>query len=259
MSAALELEGIAVQLGGRAILRDATLRLEPGELLALAGPNGAGKSTLLRVASRVLPHSRGRVRVAGRPIESFSRRGLAREIAVVPQATEIHFPFSVLEVVLMGRWPHLSAWSLESAEDLALARAAMRGLGIEELADRPVQELSGGERQLAWVARALAQQARVLLLDEPTAHLDLQHRVAVLGRLRDFTRAGGSALVVSHDLSLAASRCDRLALLAEGRVMAVGPAAEVLTPEAVRRAYGVDAHVLAGPDGAPLVVPRASG
>jgi iron complex transport system ATP-binding protein len=253
----LAFEDVRVELGTREILRDVTLALGPGEVLGLAGPNGAGKTALLRVACGVLRPQAGRVAVGGRPLASFSRRELARQLAVVPQNTQVAFPFTVAEVVLMGRSPHLGAWSFAPLADLALAREAMAWVGVEELADRSILELSGGERQLVLIARALAQAPRALLLDEPTSHLDLQHRIRVLERVREFVRSGRSALIVSHDLVLAASGCDRLALLAHGRLLAVGEPAAVLTPDNLRRAYGIEADVLAGPGGAPLVVPRS--
>jgi iron complex transport system ATP-binding protein len=255
---ALDFEGVGVELGGREILRDVSLALRPGEVLGLTGPNGAGKTTLLRVASRVLRPARGRVRLGGRLLEDLSRRALARALAVVPQNTQVAFPFRVAEVVLMGRAPHLAAWSFEGAADLERAREAMESVGVEELADRSVLEISGGERQLVLIARALTQDPRVLLLDEPTSHLDLHHRLRVLERIREFARGDRAALVVSHDLALAASGCDRLALLDAGRVLALGEPAEVLTPSNLRRAYRIEADVLAGPDGAPLVVPRST-
>lgn len=257
MAAVLAFEDVRVELGGREILRDVTLALRQGEVLGLAGPNGAGKTTLLRVASNVLRPRAGSVRVDGRPLESLSRRALARQLAVVPQNTQVAFPFTVAEVVLMGRSPHLGAWSFETPADRELAREAMARVGVEALADRSILELSGGERQLVLIARALAQSPRGLLLDEPTSHLDLHHRIRVAERVREFARSGRSALVVSHDLVLAASGCDRLALLAQGRVLALGEPAAVLTPENLRRAYGIEADVLPGPDGAPLVVPRS--
>jgi iron complex transport system ATP-binding protein len=254
---ALAFEGVRVELGGRRVLADVTLALQPGEVLGLAGPNGAGKTTLLRVAARIVRPQAGGISVGGRPLAAFSRRELARELAVVPQNTQVAFPFSVAEVVLMGRSPHLAAWSFETPADLDRARRAMAEVGIEGLADRSILELSGGERQLVLIARALTQDPRALLLDEPTSHLDLQHRLRVLERVREFARSGRSALVVSHDLVLAASACDRLALLGQGRLLAVGAPAAVLTPENLRRAYGIRADVIPGPDGAPLVVPRS--
>ena len=255
--AALAFEAVRVRLGGREILRDVSLELPPGEILALAGPNGAGKTTLFRVASRVLRADAGRVLLHGRPIDSLSRRALARELAVVPQDAPISFPFSAGEVVLMGRAPHLGRLGFESAADVGIARAALERVGIEELAPRSMLELSGGERQLVLVARALAQEPRVLLLDEPTAHLDLRHRVSVLELVRDFVREGRSALVVSHDLSLVARSCDRMALLRSGELLAAGPPSSVLTPESLRETFGVEAEVVTTPEGALVVAPRS--
>jgi iron complex transport system ATP-binding protein len=252
---ALAFEGIAVVIADREIVAGVDLELGVGEVLVLAGPNGAGKTTLLRVASRVLEPSAGCVRLRGRPVRELSRRELARELAVVPQDVQIAFPFRASEVVLMGRSPHLGAFGYESREDVALARDAMERVGIAALADRSIVELSGGERQLVLIARALAQVPKVLLLDEPTAHLDLRHRVRVLALVRQFAAAGGSALVVSHDLGMAARTCDRIGLLAEGGLIAAGPPREVLTRANLKRAFDIDAEIVSAPDGAPLVVP----
>jgi iron complex transport system ATP-binding protein len=168
----------------------------------------------------------------------------------------VPFPFSVAEVVLMGRAPHLGLLGFESKRDLGIARRAMDRLGIGHLASRSILEVSGGERQLAMVARALAQEARILLLDEPTAHLDVSRRLEVLALVRELAAEGRSALVVSHDLGLAARECDRVALLAEGRILAAGPPAEILEPALLRRAFGVEAEILRSADGAAVVVPR---
>lgn len=259
MSEALSFEGVGFRAGGREILSGVSLTLDRGEILTLAGPNGAGKTTLLRLASRVATPSAGRVRVAGRDVTELSRRELARELAVVPQDVTLAFPFSAGEIVLMGRAPHLGLLGFETADDVGRAREAMERVGVAHLADRSVLELSGGERQLLLLARALAQDARVLLLDEPTSHLDLRHRVTVLEQVRDFVAGGRSALVVSHDLGLAARSADRLALLAGGRLAGLGTPDQVLRPEILRAVFGVETSIVETPDGGVVVVPSLGG
>jgi len=253
--ARLALEGVALRLGPRPVLAGADLGVAPGEVVGLLGRNGSGKTTLLRIACGLAEPDAGSVLLEGRPLAAWGRRERARAVALVPQETHFPFPFTVAEVVLMGRAPHLGWMGFEGRHDLDAARDAMTQLGIEALAERSVLTLSGGERQLAVVARALAQEPRLLLLDEPTAFLDLRHRLDVLARVRAFAEAGGSALVVSHDLGLAARACDRLALLADGRILAVGRPAEVLVPPLLRAAFAIEADVVTGPDGTPVVVP----
>ena len=255
---ALAFEEVRVRLGGREVLRGVSLELRAGEVLALAGANGAGKTTCVRAASGVLRPDSGRIALAGRPLGSYGRRELARRVAVVPQDAPFAFPFRAGEVVLMGRTPHLPRLGFEGPRDLAIACAALARVGIEELADRSILELSGGERQLVLLARALAQEPSVLLLDEPTAHLDLRHRLRVQVLVRELAAEGRSALVVSHDLALIARGCDRIALLAQGSVIAAGAPAAVLSPDTLRRAFGIEADVVAGPDGTPLVLPHPS-
>ncbi len=257
MSGRLEIAGVTAHLGPRAVLEGIDLVVAPGEVLGVLGRNGAGKTTLLRVAGGALAPDAGRVLLDGRELASIPRRERARIVAVVPQDTQVPFPFSVVELVLMGRTPHLGFLGFEGAHDLDVARAALDRMGIAALADRSVLTLSGGERQLAMVARALAQQPRLLLLDEPTAFLDLRHRLEVLTVVRELAAAGGSALVVSHDLGVAARFCDRLVLLDGGRVLASGPPRDVLTADSLRTAFGIEADVSIAADGVPLVVPRA--
>ncbi|MBW2268907.1 MAG: ABC transporter ATP-binding protein [Deltaproteobacteria bacterium] len=252
----LSLEDVHVTVGSAPILRGVSLALGPGEALALAGPNGAGKTTLLRAATGVAPLARGRVCLGGTPLDQLAPRARARCLAVVPQDIALVFPFTVAELVLMGRAPHLPRLGFETRDDVAAARAAMERVGVEHLADRSVLEISGGERQLVLFARALAQAAQVLLLDEPTAHLDLQHRLRLLDQVQQFVAAGGSALVVSHDLGLAARSCGRAALLAEGRLVAEGDPAEVFAPSRLREVFRVEAELLSTADGAPVIVAR---
>lgn len=254
--AALCFDAVSVKQGDRWIVRSVSFEIAAGEIVALAGPNGAGKTTLLRVASRVLAASEGSVRVQGRALDAWSRREFAQRVAVVPQDANIAFPFSAAEVVLMGRTPYLGPMGFESALDLEKAREAMARVGIEALADRSMLELSGGERQLVLVARALVQEPDVLLLDEPTAHLDLAHRMAVLEQVTEFARRGGAVLIISHDLGLAARSCQRLALLAGGELRACGPPRELLNRTILRDVFGVDAEVFETPDGSIAVVTR---
>ena len=257
--AVLSVEGVAASLGGKRILEGVDLELAPGEIVGIVGRNGAGKTTLLRLAAGALAPSAGRVRVAGEDVASLGRRALARRVALVPQDLHVEFPFRVEELVLMGRMPHQPLLGLESEADVELARRALSRVGIEDLAGRSITTLSGGERQLALFARALVQDPSLLLLDEPTAFLDLGHRLEVLEEVRSFVGSGRAALVVSHDLSLAARACDRIALLGEGGLVAIGPPSEVLTRENLRSTFGIEAQAFQGPDGALVILPeRAS-
>ncbi len=254
MTPALALRGVEVRLSGRVVLAGVDLALAPGELLLLAGRNGAGKTTLLRTAAGLLAPVRGTVELAGRPLASLGRREVARQVACVAQETALPFPFTAGQLVLLGRTPHLGLLAFESRADVAVAERALERLGLAALADRSVLELSGGERQLVHLARGLAQEAPVLLLDEPTAHLDLAHRALVLGCLRDLAAEGRALLVVSHDL-FAAGFANRVALLAEGRILAAGAPLDVIRPDHLRAAFGVETEVIATPAG-PVVLPQ---
>jgi iron complex transport system ATP-binding protein len=255
----LELDGVGLSLGGRQVVRDVSLKVAPGEVVGLLGRNGVGKTTLVRIASGAVVPERGEVRLDGSRLCDMPRRDVARRLAVVPQDTHVPFPFRVSELVLMGRAPHQPLFGLESASDIARARDAMRRMGIEALAERSIFELSGGERQLVVIARALAQEPDLLLLDEPTAFLDLRHRIDVMQVVRALAAEGRGALVVSHDIALAARACDRLVLLADGVVAAAGPPAEVLTRERLQEVFDIEADVILGPDDLPVVVPGLRG
>jgi len=241
----LELEHVSAGYGGAPVVRDVTLAVSGGEVVGLVGPNGSGKTTLVRVASRALRPEGGSVRVAGRDPYAASGREAARLLAVVPQDIAPAFSFSVLETVLMGRTPYLPAWGGGEPDDWAKARAAMLAASVQHLADRPVEELSGGERQRVVLAQALAQDAPVLVLDEPTTHLDIRHVLDVLSIVRRLAERDGSAvLAVLHDLNLAGAVCDRIVALHRGEVVTDGRPEEVITSGLLRSVYGVEAEVV---------------
>lgn len=268
---AAEAEGVTVvyDSGGREIVALSAfgLALRPGELLGLVGPNGSGKTTLIRALTGVVRPSAGRVRLCGRDVAALSQAEIARLAAVVPQDPVLPPAFNSFDCVLMGRTPHLRLLQQEGAHDVEVARRAMLATDTWDFAGRPVGELSGGERQRVVVARALAQETPVLLLDEPTAHLDIGHQGAVLGLMRGFARrdgpggsAGKAVLAVVHDLTLAAHYCDRLIVLSAGRVSAEGAPADVLRPELLREVYGVPVTVVPHPEtGRPVVAPSDGG
>ena len=240
----LEVEELGFAYPGRTVLDGVSFAVERGERFGILGPNGSGKSTLVRLLSRVLTPSRGRIRLDGRDLAEISPRDRARRIAVVPQETALDFPFSVLEVVLMGRAPHLGGFGFEGDRDIEVAERAMAEAGIAHLAGRFFHELSGGEKQRVVIARALTQEPELLLLDEPTTFLDIKHEVAIFDLLTDLANERGITIViVLHDLNLAALYCQRLAFLKEGRRLACGPTDEVLTYTNVRAAYDTEVYV----------------
>jgi len=226
-----------------------------GVVFGVIGPNSAGKTTLLRLLTRVVAVDRGAVRVDGRPVGRLAHAELARQIAVVPQDTPRPFPFSVEQLVLMGRYPHAPGRFFESEADRVQADAAMEATGVRHLAALPLEQLSGGERQRAMLARALAQQPRLLVLDEPTSHLDLRYQAETAALLQQVNAERGmTVLLVSHDLGLAAEVCDRLLLLDGGRVARVGPPAEVLQREILEAVFGCAVVVDVNPkSGRPVV------
>ncbi|NYF97290.1 heme ABC transporter ATP-binding protein [Janibacter cremeus] len=247
------LTDIGCHRGGREVLSGVSLRVEPGRLLALVGPNGAGKSTLLALMCGDLPLSSGEVLIGGRPLRQWSASELARERAVLLQSNEVSFGFTGRQVVEMGRNP----WSgrPEADEDEQAVDEAMTAADVHHLAHRPFSTLSGGERARVSLARVLAQRTATVLLDEPTAALDLRHQEEIMTLARRLTHEGKAVIVVLHDLSLAAAYADQIAVIANGTLGTVGSPTEVLTPQLVRCVYGVDAHLLTSPDGHLVVVP----
>jgi iron complex transport system ATP-binding protein len=261
----LSTEGLTVAYtsGGRELvaLRSVSFELRAGEVLGLVGPNGSGKTTFIRAVTGAVRPAAGRVMVGGRDATSLSQRELARLMAVVPQDPSLPPAFAALECVLMGRTPHLRLLQNESRHDLAIARRAMIATDTWALADRLLGELSGGERQRVVVARALAQETPVLLLDEPTTHLDIGHQAGVLQLVRRAALTDGKAvLAVVHDLTLSAQYCDRLVMLRDGGVVASGAPAKVLDPAVLREVYGVPVDVFPHPaTGRPVVAPGDGG
>jgi iron complex transport system ATP-binding protein len=243
VSDGLVLDRVTAAYGSRLALREASFLVQPGEVVGLVGPNGSGKTTAVRVASRSLRPRSGRVLVDGRDPYDVSAREAARLVAVVPQEVAPTFEFTAREVILMGRTPYLSTFGGGSAADHRRATEAMESAGVSHLGDRPLGELSGGEKQRVILAQALAQDAPVLLFDEPTTHLDLRHLVDILSTLRALAGEGRTVLSVFHDLNQAASSCDRIVVLDGGSVVAEGSPEEVITPVLLREVYGVEAEV----------------
>lgn len=212
--------------------------------MGLAGPNGSGKTTLLHCLTGYLDAASGTVELDSKKVSALGRRQVAERVAFVPQKTESAFSFSTLQMVLMGRHPYAGFSACDSAEDVDLALAALRRLDIEALAERQFEQLSGGEKQLVLLARALAQQAPLLVLDEPLTGLDMRHQHELMAAVHSITRESGrGALATFHDLQIAARWCDRLILLHGGTVVADGPPLEVITPENLKILYGVEAEV----------------
>jgi iron complex transport system ATP-binding protein len=253
----LKIEGLSVSYGSRRVLRSVSLEVRSGEVLALIGPNGAGKSTLVRAVSGVIPAEGGKVRTNGDDLLALAPMQRARALAVVPQAVSLPPAFTVWETVLLGRTPYLNFLGQVSAADEEIVRQALARVDALELAGRRVGELSGGEQQRVLLARALAQSTPILLMDEPTAHLDLQHQVALMETVRGLAHEEGLAILIAlHDLNLAARYADRVALLVGEKIEAVGTPAEVMTPEAISAAYGLPVRVVPHPFAdAPLVLP----
>jgi len=236
-------------------LRSVSVEVSRGAFVGLIGPNGCGKTTLLRLMAGVVTPATGTVSLDGEPLASLPRRRIAQRIAMVPQETHPAFDYTVIEMVLMGRYPHLGPFAMEGPADLAIAEEALEATGTAHLAGRAYMTLSGGEKQRVIIAGALAQSAGLLLLDEPTASLDLGYQLEVASLLRRLNRERGTTLVLAtHDLNLAARLCDRLVLLRGGRVLAEGPTDTVLTSAAVCDLYGVDADVRFHPGAGHLVV-----
>lgn len=228
----------------RAVLRDLSLEIPSGQVTAILGPNGAGKTTLLHLALGWLTPQSGQVRLAGRPLAGYARRELGRRLALVPQREHVSFSYSLHEYALLGRAPYLSPLGMPGPNDDEIAAQALDRVGLGQMAKRAVTTLSGGERQLALIARALAQQPQLLLLDEPTSHLDLANKIRVLGLLQELAVQEVTILLTSHDPQVAAAVAAHLVLVREGQVLAAGPTPDTLTAANLSAAYGVPVQVI---------------
>lgn len=252
----LRIQSVTVGYGGAPILKGLDLTVARGEFLVVVGPNGSGKSTLVRAITGALTPAEGRILLGGQDLRRLRPREVARQLAVVAQDTTVGFDFTVEEIVSLGRTPHLPPLRSETPRDRAAVQEAMRQTGTAPLADRLITALSGGERQRVMVARALAQEPRLLILDEPTAHLDIAHQVEILDLVRRLNRADGlTVLAILHDLNLAALYADRLVMLKDGGVWAEGPPAEVLTEANILAVYGSRVKIVRHPSaGQPQVM-----
>ena len=255
----LVIDNLSVSYGSRSVLKNVSLMVKSGEVLALIGPNGAGKSTLIRAVSGVIPAVHGKVRTNGDDFDSLNPMQRARYLAVVPQAVSLPPAYTVWETVLLGRTPYLGFIGQTSQVDEDLAWRALKRVSADKLADRRVGELSGGEQQRILLARALCQSTPILLLDEPTAHLDLQYQVSLLDLVHDLANQDKLAVLLAlHDLNLAARYADKIALMVAGEIQIVGTPAEVLKPELISQAYCLPVQVVEHPlNGGPLVLPEA--
>ena len=250
----LQLDGLSVDLTGRRIVTDISITVADGQFVGLLGPNGSGKSTILKTIYRVHKPAAGRVLLDGADLLAMRPRDAARRVAVVAQETVSEFDFTVFEMVMIGRTPHKGAFDRDDEDDRDIVLGAIERVGCEHLVHRSFNTLSGGEKQLVLIARALAQGADHLILDEPPNHLDIRYQ---LGILELVVGLGATVLAALHDLSLAALFCQTVHLLAAGRIVAGGPPGTVITPTAIRAAYGADVLVIEHPEtGTPHLIPR---
>ena len=254
----LQSENVSFRYHGPWVLRHVSFNVEKGSFVGILGPNGSGKSTLLKIMDGILTPREGRATMDGRDIGTMSRRDIARRAAVVPQDYTGIFTFTAREIVLMGRSPHLDPWSFEGKRDHEIVSRVMAQTDTQGFADRSLDQLSGGERQRVLIARALAQEPRVMLLDEPTAFLDIRHQVEIMNILKLLNKEEGlTVLAVTHDINLASLYCDRIILLNGGTIHAEGPPAEVMTADNIEAVYGLPvvsgSHELTG---RPVIMPR---
>ncbi len=232
----------------KTILTDIGFHARSGEIVGILGPNGSGKTTTLKIINRLLKARTGTVLLDEEDYNDLGRKQLAQKMGMVPQMSQINFPFTVLDVVMMGRMPSLESFKSEGEDDVRIVVDAMNRTGVTEFADREILKLSGGERQRVIIARALAQEPQVLLLDEPTNHLDVNHQLDILDMISCLAKERGITVIfVSHDLAMAARFCDRVILLRDSRILAAGMVADVMTPENIGRVFDIEADVVYDP------------
>ena len=240
----IEVNSISFRYHKDWVLEDVSFRVEKGEFVGVIGPNGSGKTTLLKILYRLLSPQKGEILFELVPMKKMDRNDIAKRIAVVAQETQLLFPFSVLETVLMGRSPYLGQLMFESGKDLEISKRAMEWTNILPFSERPMDELSGGERKRVFIARALAQEPEVILLDEPTANLDIHHQIDFLDLILTLNREKGLTIVMaSHDINIASEFCDRLILLQGGRIYKMGTPEEVITKENIESVYGCEVWI----------------
>ena len=240
MNTAIDIQNISHDYGGDGfVLKNLSLCIQRGDFFIIIGPNGSGKTTLMKAIAGLLKPKQGNLKILGLPIESYSRKILAKTVAFVPQMTTLDFPFTVTEVVLMGRSPHLGILGLEHEKDLEIAHQAISFTGVEHLADRKIDQLSGGEKQRVFIARAICQEPQIILLDEPTASLDLAHQIRTMDLMEQLKKEKKITVVmVSHDVNLAAMYSEKLLLLKDGEIASLGFPKEVLTYQKLEEVYG---------------------
>jgi len=252
------MQDVTLGYGTKEVVKDITFEAKSGELIGLVGPNGSGKSTIIKALSRIITPIKGEILLDGRNITAVSRKELAKLISVVPQIPVLPSAFTAFEIVLMGRSPHLGLFQYEGHEDLEIAWRAMKKTSTHKLAERKIGELSGGEIQSVVIARALTQETEAVLLDEPTANLDIGRQIDILGLFKSLCKKNGLMVIAAlHDLNLAAHYCDRLVLIHNGKIHARGTPSEVITAENIRQVYGSGSFVHTHPvSGLPAVLPR---
>ena len=244
----LKVENISFYYGARRILENIRFSAEKGDFIGIIGPNGSGKTTLLRIINNLLKPAEGAVLLDGREVSKMREKEIAKRISSVPQNPTVNFDFSVWDIVMMGRYPHLGRLSIEDERDEEIVSRCMKLTNIQHLANRSVTEVSGGELQRILIARALAQEARILLLDEPTSNLDINYQIEIMDLLRDLTlKKGITVICTMHDLNLAARYCEMLILLSNGRIRAIGRPEEVITRDNIKETFGIDVLVEKNP------------